>query len=472
MAQIPFALETYISRARPVSSQRLVNMYSELQPEEVNAKSKVVLFGAPGLVQFATVGTGPIRAMHILNEYVYVVSGSQFYRLASDGSSDLLGSGILAGTGPVSMDDNGVEVGVVDGQAGFIYNSDNLTWQQISDVNFYPANTISHNETYFLFDRKNTNQFFSSDSIQGLIYNPLFYGTAESLSDYVLATINHLQQLIVAGQRSIEIWYLAGGENFPWAKYTGAAIQIGMAGPLAWTKVREALLFIGNDRNFYRLEGVNAVRVSKHGTEQEWANYGDISDAFCFSITWEGHDFIYVTFPSVPKTWCFDLTTGLWHERESTDSGNQPLGRWRANCAVAAFNKQLIGDYESNVIGYQSSTDYTEYGNTIKGLAQGSPMHKNGNRVFMPRFELDIEAGMGLTTGQGSDPQLVLSLSDDGGYTFNQVRWASMGRTGQYNARLRWCAMGSFYQRTMKLEVSDPIRRTIISSFVDLEADE
>lgn len=472
MAQIPFALESYISRSSSVSSQRVVNLYSELQPEEVNAKSKVVLFGAPGIVNFATVGPGPIRKFYFLRDMVYVVSGTGFYSLSAAGVVTFIGTGLQIGTGPVGMADNGVEIAVTDGVNGFIYNTDTFTWVQISDVDFYSANQVQCVDSYFIYDRKNTNQFFSSDSLVGTSYPALFFASADSQSDYTLSPINHLQQLLIAGKQSIEIWYMSGGTGMPWTRHQGVAIQIGIMTPHSWTKLREQLYFLGSNRVFYRLDGTSPVRVSKHATEQAWQDYGDVSDAFVFSMTWEGHDFIYVTFPTARKTWCLDGTTGLWHERESLDASYNSIGRWCVNAYVNAYDKHLVGDVASGKVGYLSATTYTEFGNPMRGLAIGPPMHNEGKRVYMPRFEISVQAGVGLTSGQGTDPQLILSISDDGGRTFQQTTWRSMGKIGEYTKRLRWTGMGSFYERAMKLEITDPVYRSIVATFVDLESED
>lgn len=471
MPQLPFAVETYMSRANPVSSQRVVNMYAEMQPEEVNAKSRLVLFGAPGVSEFADVGSGPIRAFHYLRGVMYVVSGTSFYSVSSTGVSAILGSGLQNGTGPVSIDDNGVEIMIVDGVNGFIYDTDALTWAQVSDVDFYSANRVQHVDSYFVCDRKNTNQFFASTSLDGTDWPALFFASADSQSDYTLSPINHLQQLIIAGQRSMEVWYLSGGNNFPWTRHQGVAIQIGIATPFAWWKIRESLYFLGSDRVFYRLNGTQAQRVSKHANEQIWQTYGDISDFHVFGLTWEGHDFIVLTFPTAEKTWVFDATYGLWHERESWDADGNSIGRWCANAHINAYDKHFIGDINSGKIGELSASVYTEFGNTMRGLVQGAPIHKDGHKVYMPRFEIDVEAGIGLSSGQGSDPQLVLSISDDGGRTFQQTEWRSMGMIGEYGRKLSWTGMGSFYQRTFRLEITDPVRRSIITNYVDVESE-
>ncbi len=93
------------------------------------------------------------------------------------------------------------------------------------------------------------------------------------------------------------------------------------------------------------------------------------------------------------------------------------------------------------------------------------PLHANGNRAFMPWFELDIETGVGLTSGQGSNPQVMLSVSDNGGRSFdNPEVWSSMGMTGEYDGtayQLRWDRLGSFYTRNVRVTISDPVRRAV-----------
>jgi hypothetical protein len=89
--------------------------------------------------------------------------------------------------------------------------------------------------------------------------------------------------------------------------------------------------------------------------------------------------------------------------------------------------------------------------------------------LFHSKFELDVESGVGLTTGQGSDPQIMMDYSDDGGRTFNNRQlWRSMGRIGEYTTRLRWMQLGQSRQRIYRVSVSDPVKRSIISAHLDV----
>ncbi|MCH8919217.1 MAG: hypothetical protein IIA23_00715, partial [Chloroflexi bacterium] len=92
-----------------------------------------------------------------------------------------------------------------------------------------------------------------------------------------------------------------------------------------------------------------------------------------------------------------------------------------ANIYARAYGKHLIGDSEDGVIGELDPDTFDEHGNPLVSIAASPPIHFDRRRVFMDLFELDVESGVGLTTGQGSDPQVMLRWSDDGGFDFGMV---------------------------------------------------
>lgn len=74
-------------------------------------------------------------------------------------------------------------------------------------------------------------------------------------------------------------------------------------------------------------------------------------------------------------------------------------------------------------------------------------------------------------TPQGADPQVMLSVSDDGGRTFSLLqKWRSMGKIGEYKKRLRWLKLGQSRQRQIRLEITDPVRRNLIGFYLDVSA--
>lgn len=462
---VQFATQSYVSKSLPLSSERTVNVYAEREPSD--AKSPIAIFGVPGLTEFAVCGTGPIRGFTVMGGVLYVVSGPYLYSVASDGTATILG-GSVSGNGVVCVVNNGTQVLILNGAYGYVYAAAN-GFQVITSANFHASSQSTFFDNYFVLAWDGTNKFFISGTLDGTSYSGLDFASAEVSPDYVLAVVNQQENLLIFGQTTIETWYNAGSVNFPFQRINGGTIERGCAAALTPVKEDNSVFFLGDDRVFYRLDGTIPRRISTHATEDTWQGYSVISDAFTFSYTFEGHKFITLTFPSANATWVYDISTGLWHERDSVDEFNNSYGRWRGQCTASIYGKTLIGDAYSGKIGYIDNLKYTEYGNQIHGMMVSPAIHKDRKRIFMSRFELDIEQGVGVTTGQGDNPQIMLSWSDDGGRVFKSPQlWHGMGKMGEYYTRVFWRRLGQSRNRVMRVDITDPVRRNIIAAHADL----
>lgn len=399
------------------------------------------------------------------------ISGGSGYQI---GIPLLVGSGI-GGTDIVGMADNGFQLCIVSGQAraGWILDtnpqSPTLGFQQITDPAFYPANTVSFFDGYFIFDRIGTNEFFLSNLYDGTTYNGLDFASAESQPDFVTGTVQNLQLLFIICQEHLELWYDAGSFPFPFQRYTGSGISYGCVSPHTIIKQDGAIFFLGADKIFYRLQSTVPIRTSTHAMEHIIAQDPDITQAYCFTFTIEGHKLVVLILPASQRTLIFDISTGRWHERESWDQNDASLGRWRASTAFRAFNGTYLGDAFNGNVNLLDWTTYTEVGNTIRGLAYSIPYHQDRKRITFFRFELDIQAGVGLPSGAGSDPQIMLGWSIDGANTFKPLQfWRSMGKIGEYLKRLRWLRMGQGRQFVFCISCTDPVPRVIISAHADI----
>jgi hypothetical protein len=462
--KIPFATNSYKSPSLPISAQRVVNMYAERQPPD--AKTDVAVFGCPGIVSFATCGSGPVRGMHKMGGVLYVVSGNRLYSVSSTGAATDLG-GSISGTGPVSMDDNGSQLVIVNGTSGYLYST-TLGFVLISDTDFNAAETAQFFDQRFYFDWKNTNKFFGSDLLDGTSYNALVFASAEARPDNVKALVLNKQILLVFGETTIEPWQDVGAANMPLERVPGVIIERGLAAPHATVKEDNTVFFVGDDRRFYRLDGLTPIGVSTPAIDAEWQNYDTVADAYCFSYSWAGHKFIAVNFVDANKTWEFDIASGLWHERDSWDINGRSYGRWRGNCSISCYQKVLVGDAYSGAIGYLSATTYDEFGNTVQALVTSPPVFSGRKRLFLSCLEVEIESGVGIASGQGSDPQWMMRNSKDGGRTYtNLQKWKSAGAIGANRTRLRWTRLGQARQRVFELTITDPVKRTIIAAHAD-----
>lgn len=144
------------------------------------------------------------------------------------------------------------------------------------------------------------------------------------------------------------------------------------------------------------------------------------------------------------------------------------IGNWRGAVGINWKGMALVGDAFAGMIGLSDFDSFTEYGNAMEFLVTSPNVQKDRLRVFIRLFEVDVQSGVGDTTGPASDPQLLLDFSKDGGMTWQpQLMARSMGKTGEYRRRLRWISLGSSRTWVMRLRCSDPVRRVIIGTFID-----
>jgi hypothetical protein len=337
---------------------------------------------------------------------------------------------------------------------------------QITSPNFHPAKTVTYFDTYFVFDWFMTSFFFISDSDDGTMYNSTFVAQAEADPD-VLLGVNQIHELLMLlGSKHIETWYDAGTLDFPFARFDGGTIQRGIAGPRAFVNEDNTFFWLGDDIVFYRLESFTPKRVSTHALEAEWQSYSQTGDAFCMATTWNGHKWIFVTFPSGGTTFVYDVSSGLWHQRISWTAQNQPTNGWRIQALVVWADMVVCGDSLTNQLGFFNRETFTDFGMLTPAIITSPPVHNARARTFQPIFEVDMETGVGGTVTQ-LNPQVVMDWSDDGSRTWSQVKVPkSIGPQGAYLTRLRWSRMGQARQRVYRLTITDPVKRAIIGTYL------
>jgi len=473
MPPILFATEFAVSRSLPLEAQVANNLFVERQGQ--GAKSQSPLFGVPGTNQFATTSTAPNRSGGAYNYLglAYFVQGNALWTVSSSGVATQVGTGIL-GAGPVSMADNGVQLMIVNGTQGYVYTTGGGL-VLVTDPAWLPADTVEFMDGYFIFNRHATNEYFLSQLYDGTTYNALDFASAEAQSGYCLKCVQNLELLFVFTTSHIEIWYDAGTNDFPFQRYAGGVIPYGAASPYAIIKQDGAIFFLGTDKVVYRLQANVPIRVSTHPIETAIDQDANLSVATMMTYTIQGHKMVVLTLPTSQQTLVFDVSTGKWHKRESwNDVEPGPVhpvtyNRWRATSAVEIYQQVLLGDMVDGRIGNLNWSGYMEYGNNIRGLARSVPQHADRKWLFCYQFELDIEAGVGNAVDPGSNPQLMLRYSRDGGRTWSLYQpYRTMGAIGAYQTRLRWQKMGRALQWVWEILITDPVKRTIIAAHAEI----
>ena len=63
----------------------------------------------------------------------------------------------------------------------------------------------------------------------------------------------------------------------------------------------------------------------------------------------------------------------------------------------------------------------------------------------------------------------MMEVSDDGGRTFSAFPVRSMGAMGKYRTRVVWDRLGSSDDRVYRQSISDPVRRAILDTQLEVE---
>lgn len=104
------------------------------------------------------------------------------------------------------------------------------------------------------------------------------------------------------------------------------------------------------------------------------------------------------------------------------------------------------------------------------------PSSPDNRMLFLGRLELLCQTGIGLPEGdaadppvQGSDPQVMMQLSRDGGATWSPERWMSAGKLGEYTKRVRWLRNGRYRNAVCRIIVSDPVDWQFLAMSADID---
>jgi hypothetical protein len=500
----PILGQAYLVRSVNAAANRMVNLYPEVLAD--GGKEAAYLNRCPGLRLLATVGDGPIRGLWQFGGYGYVVSGPTLYQIDASWNSTSLGA--ISGTGPVSMSDNGTQLFIAANPAGYIYNSSTSVLAQITDPDFPGAVTVGYLDGYFVFNEPNSQKIWVTSLLEGTQIDPLDFASAEGSPDGVVSLLIDHREAWIFGTNSVEVWYDAGLPDFPLSPIQGAFNEIGCAAAYSPAKMDNSVFWLGADaRGFgmvYKASGYQAQRISTHAIEFAVQSYGRIDDARGYTYQQDGHAFYVLVFPTAGKTWVYDASTGVWHERAAFEYGQ--FVQQRPICQMNFSGEIIVGDYlNGNLYAYDLDV-YADNDAPQKWLRAWRALPTGTNtlkRTAQHSLQLDCETGVGLngddplTTRelltesgdyivtesgdylaaesgvQGANPKVMLRWSDDGGHTWSNEHWTGMGRIGQTGHRAFWRRLGmtlKLRDRVYEVSGTDPVKIAIMGAELGVSA--
>jgi hypothetical protein len=351
---------------------------------------------------------------------------------------------------------------------------------QITDPAFLGASRIAFIEGWLIFNQPGSRTFYTNAPVPySLTFAGAFYALKDSSTDNLVTLFENNRELWLIGERTSEVWYNAGGVNFAFSRLPGIGPQIGCSAQhsifrlgtdLAWMAQNEQGQNMIVKTNQYSYE-----RISNHAIETALTSYPQISD--CLGDCYEeiGHVMGFFTFPTADTTWVYDLSTEMWWQRLSWNSNTGTYHRHIGNVFVNFANLRLWGDYQTGQLYQQSRSFYTDNGAVLR--AQRRTPHvwsrENRKRIFYSNLQVEFTPGVGLQSGQGSNPQAMIRWSDDGAATWDNEIWAPIGLAGVTKNRAMVFQIGmDSRNRTFEVNFSDPVPRDIIGATLFGEAEE
>jgi hypothetical protein len=467
--KIPLKGGAYTARSLIANAQRCVNLFPEKNPED--AAAEFTHYTTPGLVALATApNSAPVRGLYTAsNGKLYAVVGHKVYYVNSSWVMTEIGTlSVLNGTTPVKMRDNSAFMVIVDGTIyGYLVDINSNAFSQITSPAFYGATTVAYLDTFLLFNRPNTKQFYSTES-DTTIFNALYFAQKTAAPDVLKAVAVKHRELWLLGEKTSEVWYNAGNQNFPFQSLPGTFVEHGVCAPHSVAIDGVSLIWLSkNDRGraiAVRTAGYEPMKISTYALEAEWATYAEVDDAIGYTYQSSGHSFYVLSFPTANKTWVFDGLENLWHERAWMDNFGV-LHRHRSNCYSYAYNKHVVGDFQNGRLYEMNDQTYTDDGSAILRLRSFPHLGAEAKRVIYNQFVADMEVGtalVGLTS-----PVVSLRWSDTRGQTFGTPIQQTVGLTGQFLTSVQWRRLGQARDRVFELSWSQPYRTALNGAYVD-----
>lgn len=464
--QFPFIGGSYTARSKNFAAEVCINLYPEMG--SVSSKGPAMLVGTPGKRLWVTLDGGPIRGMLRFNSSVsLVVCGFNVY-VVSDTGIPVLVATVGSAYGSVSMASNGTQVMLVTGTDGYIIDPITRVVSKITEGVFQGADTVQFIDGYFAFNKTGTGQF-QITQVYGTAIDGLDFATAEGAPDLLLSLLVDHRELWLFGETSTEVFFNSGNVDFPFERINGAFIEQGCAAKFSPAKMDNTVYWLAADERGYgtvqRAQGYSPQRISTHALEFAIGQMSRVDDAVAYTYQQEGHSFYVLTFPTAQQTWVFDAATDLWHQRAWRDPADNVLKQDRAICQMAFAGETLVGD-NSNGNVYVLDLDYfTDNGDPIPRVRSCAHLADPEYRYqFFRSLQVDMQTGVGLVTGQGSDPKAMLQWSDDGGYSWSNELWSSIGEVGERRTRVKWRRLGRSRDRIFRVTITDPIRVIMVGA--------
>jgi hypothetical protein len=342
-----------------------------------------------------------------------------------------------------------------------------LNWSVLpsTDGAFTSGSAVDIVDNYFVYNRPDTQQFGASAALSPISPALSFASKDGSPDDLVTLIVDH-REVYLLGEVSSEVWIDAGTSPFPFQRIPGTSTQHGIAAEFSVARLGNSFAYLSRNirgqAQIVQMNGYVPTRISTHAVENSLTNQV-VSNAVAWTYQLEGHEVYVISFPSINLTWAYDVASGMWHKWLYTNNLGQ-YERARGNCCAQFQGLVMVGDYANGKIYKLDPLNYTDDGQHVRRLRRAPHLVADFQREYFDELQIQFQPGVGLSTGQGQNPQAMLRWSDNGGSTWSSEHWTTIGLIGKYANRAIWRRLGTARDRVFEVSISDPVKAVIISA--------
>lgn len=300
-------------------------------------------------------------------------------------------------------------------------------------------------------------RFCYSEALDGGRTTALSYYTAEYAPDGLIACEAFAERAMLLGGSTIEPWEETGDSEDPFRRSLGQVIPIGC-------KARDAVRVM--DNALYWVDQNNQVRRTGNALTPDTLSGPDIArtlgetdaeDILAFVLEFEGHAMYGLRLPT--RCPLYDANYGEWVQFVTNDDNT-----WRYGFVLRVNGQLYVGDADGTgfaKMGPDYNSDHMPDADTMGTervwRVSGYILTERDRPMGMLRWE--GSKGIGISTGQGSEPVIQLRRSLKGARQFSSWRSRSVGAQGVYDKDVSWQQNGMIYVPGAAIELtgSDPV---------------
>lgn len=381
-------------------------------------------FGRPALIEIAELGTGPIRGMFaqagLFEGDRFIYSGGQLFRGAAI---------IYTGPGSGAVRFAGGEDGDADClvwcDGGQVWRYDGTAVTQVDIPDATDIFDVVYFGSRFVFFAANGRFYFSGINDPETIDGDSFE-TAEARPDGFLRAVVSGNQMFVFGPETVEVFYLSGDVDAPYAPDTGARLDFGAYSSDLVHQYQGRVWFVSATRQ------VIALGSGQIGDDSvlEALGRAELGETSLCTILVDGQPLLVLT-DKVAGSFVFD--GARWYRWHRT-------GRASLNIA-GALNVGAVsyaGDMSSGKVYRLDNRLHADTGAAIERVVSCyRPL--SGGRVRNVNVMLQCARGAGSLAVP--EPSVEMRYSDDMA-TWSEWAIQPLGGHGQYGQRPVWRALG------------------------------